>query len=136
MWHGFRQRGRRLESSFLGQRIFRHRQRVATSHRVLAYQSPSLRRKLTIEAMFVNSLSAVTATDCTRNLSLHLASRGGSCFIAWRRTVKNLLVPQLLLEYLETALTRNFNFFSWFDSARVWSDTVSKYLSKHYKSCP
>jgi hypothetical protein len=39
-----------------------------------------------MEPMFVNSLSAVTATDCTKNLSLHLASKGGSCFIAWRRT--------------------------------------------------
>ena len=37
--------------------------------------------------MFVNSLSAVTATDWTKNLSLHFASGGGCSFIACKRTV-------------------------------------------------
>ena len=41
----------------------------------------------TISLIFVNSLSDVTATDWTRNLSLHFASKGGSTFMAWRRTV-------------------------------------------------
>lgn len=43
---------------------------------------------LTIAEMLVNSLSAVTATDWTKNLSLHLASSGGSCFIACKRTTQ------------------------------------------------
>jgi hypothetical protein len=42
---------------------------------------------LTREATFANSLSALTRTDCTRNLSRHLASGAGSSFIACRRTV-------------------------------------------------
>lgn len=42
--------------------------------------------KHTRDATLVNSLSAVTRTDCTRNLSRHFASAGGSSFIACRRT--------------------------------------------------
>lgn len=40
----------------------------------------------TKDPTLVNSLSAVISTDCTRNLSRHLASGGGSSFIAWSRT--------------------------------------------------
>lgn len=40
----------------------------------------------TMEVTFENSKSPVTATVCTRNLSLHFESRGGSSFIAWSST--------------------------------------------------
>jgi hypothetical protein len=43
--------------------------------------------RLTISATLVASRSAVIAMLCTRNLSRHLKSAGGSLFIACRRTV-------------------------------------------------
>lgn len=58
---------------------------------------------LTMDWMLVNSLSAVTATDCTRNLSLHLISKGGSCFMAWRRTAGK---SSALKQFLENWLVR------------------------------
>lgn len=42
--------------------------------------------KHTRDATLVNSLSAVTSTDCTKNLSRHFASGGGSSFMACKRT--------------------------------------------------
>lgn len=45
-------------------------------------------------AILVNSLSAVTATDCTKNLSRHFASAGGSTFIACNKTVARQHKPE------------------------------------------
>jgi hypothetical protein len=44
-------------------------------------------RPRTISETLVNSLSASMGIAWTRNLSRHLASAGGSAFIAWRSTV-------------------------------------------------
>jgi hypothetical protein len=53
---------------------------------------------LTTWGTLVNSLSEVTTTDWTRNLSRHFASRGGSSFIACRRTaLASALIGQLIL---------------------------------------
>lgn len=75
--------------------------------------------------VFVNSLSAVTATDWTKNLSLHFASKGGSCFIACRRTA-GISAPRHF--WVEFARTSDLDFFSWLDSARVGADAVSVHV--------
>ena len=50
--------------------------------------------KHTMEAILEKSLSAVTTTDRTKNLSLHRVSRGGSSFIPWRRTRSSDILAQ------------------------------------------
>lgn len=77
----------------------------------------------TIEPVFVNSLSAVTATDWTKNLSLHFASKGGSCFIACRRTVGDISARGIC--FPENVRTRDLNLLSWLDSTGVGADAVS-----------
>ena len=81
----------------------------------------------TRDPTLVNSLSAVTRTDCTRNLSRHFASGGGSSFIAWRRTT---CTCQSAAETprgvrMEGLRTLNFNIFARFDATTVRSHTVS-----------
>jgi hypothetical protein len=71
----------------------------------------------TISLIFVNSLSDVTATDWTRNLSLHFASKGGSTFMAWRRTVDRSALKRI--QYLSPMIkhTNNLNLLSRLDSS-------------------
>jgi hypothetical protein len=54
--------------------------------RILRSMSVTLSADSSTEAMLAKSLSEVIGAHWTRNLSRHLASRGGSCFIACRRT--------------------------------------------------
>lgn len=90
----------------------------------------------TIEATFENSLSAETATDWTRNLSRHLASSGGSSFIAWRRTVIGSQIndcPQPRPwgrgagKFAEMR-TLDFNLLPGLDAARIRANTVTEVI--------
>jgi hypothetical protein len=86
----------------------------------------------TIEPIFANSLSAVTATDWTRNLSRHLASKGGSCFIACKRTA---MAHQIrAMSQVEVRQTCDFYLLSRLNSSRVWPNTIPNIMLAPYIS--
>ena len=60
-------------------------------------------------------------TDWTRNLSRHLASRGGSSFIAWSKTAECQLSGNLATK---VCVTLNFHRAVWLYDTRVGPDTV------------
>ena len=77
---------------------------------------------LTIDGTLPDSLSGVMAIDCTRNLSLHLASSGGSSFIAWSRTGQAISMDiSLVCEYRRTL---NFDFMTRLNAPRIWSHAI------------
>lgn len=75
-----------LESFVLGLPIWVLSQTVPHSSQNDSLE-PRVLRTLTIDVTLENSKSPVIATDCTRNLSLHFASAGGSSFIACSKTM-------------------------------------------------
>lgn len=107
-------------------------------HRIPLHQGVSNRRrkgsrrcKPTICAMLVlNSLSPEMLTDCTRNLSRHRVSSGGSCFMAWSRTAHGPVSRQdspymCLFPSVDTAgRTGNLDIVTWLDATRVRSDAI------------
>lgn len=82
-------------------------------------------RKHTIDVTFANSMSLVTATDWTRNLSLHLASAAGSSFIACRRTRAEKLARVHYIETAEEIPTLNIDLFTGLHTAGVGAHTVA-----------
>ncbi len=77
-------------------------------------------------ATLENSLSGVTATDWTRNLSRHLASSGGSSFIAWSRTTGSHQYLRLNMDWA-IVFTLDFYILSHFNTSRIGPNTISGY---------
>lgn len=70
------------------------------------------------------SLSAEMATDWTRNLSLHFASRGGSSLMACNKT-ESWSVVCFSKQRPRAQRTLNLDILTRLNATRVWSDTVS-----------
>lgn len=83
-------------------------------------------REPTIEVTFANFISPVTATDWTRNLSLHFASRAGSSFIACNKTGKNHQLSPFRIWHQRTL---NLHTLPGFNASGVGPYTVAEYKS-------
>ena len=79
---------------------------------------------LTMAGMLAKSMSGEIGADWTRNLSLHLASGGGSSFMAWRSTAPRLVLGDAIMLATRYLRTRNLHFIANFDAARVGADAV------------
>lgn len=71
-------------------------------------------------------MSGVTATDWTRNLSLHFASVAGSSFRACNRTIKRISSSSQVLAQREGKRTLDLDGTTGLDTAGVRAHTVAK----------
>lgn len=100
---------------------------VAFSNYMPVRQDPGDRKpnERTIELTLANSMSFVTATVWTRNLSLHLASGAGSSFMACNSTIPHYQ-PICSITFDLGCPTLDFHMFSWLYPPRVWPNAVAK----------
>lgn len=78
-----------------------------------------------MEVTLANSMSRDTATDWTRNLSLHFASAAGSSFKACSRTISTQLVPSHMHQPSGGGRTLDIDMFTGLNAAGVRANTVT-----------